>query len=134
MWNARGVSVAQGGGPRATAHRKGSRHGVAAVGPIGVPGGRAFGDGVQIVRHTDDPWGADRPGEAGGAVFAAAGAWCGREWTRSGGPVVGSVMSALYTGAMGGSHPLAKKVGAWKSVVAVTAVTVVASEVVTRRG
>jgi hypothetical protein len=91
---------------------------VAAVGLVG---------GFAVARFTGHR-------EAGGAVFAAAGAWCGREWTKSAGPVVGSVMSALYTGAMGGSHPLAKKLGAWRSVLAVTAVTVVASEVVTHRG
>jgi hypothetical protein len=33
---------------------------------------------------------------------------------------------------MGGSHPLAKRIGAWPSVVAVTAVTVAAAELVTR--
>jgi hypothetical protein len=33
---------------------------------------------------------------------------------------------------MGGSHPLAKRIGAWPSVAAVTAVTVAAIEAVTR--
>jgi hypothetical protein len=31
-----------------------------------------------------------------------------------------------------GSHPLARRIGAWPAVVAVTAVTVAAAEVVTR--
>jgi hypothetical protein len=35
---------------------------------------------------------------------------------------------------MGSSHPLAKRVGAWPSVLAVTAVTLAAAEVVTRAG
>ena len=41
-------------------------------------------------------------------------------------------LSALYLAAMGGSHPLAKKTGAWPSVFAVTVVTAAASELVTR--
>lgn len=70
--------------------------------------------------------------EVGGAIFSAAGAWCSREWSRTLGPVPGAAMSALYTAAMGGSHPLAKKLGGWPSVFAVAAVTVVASELLTR--
>jgi hypothetical protein len=35
---------------------------------------------------------------------------------------------------MGGSHPLAKRIGAWPSVAAVTVVTVAAAEVVNRAG
>jgi hypothetical protein len=41
-------------------------------------------------------------------------------------------MGALYTAAMGGSHPLAKRIGPWPAVLAVTAATAVASEAVTR--
>src|SRR5258706_15573766 len=57
--------------------------------------------------------------DVGGALFAAAGAWCAREWYRASGPVPMVGLSALYAAAMGGSHPLAKKAGAWPSVVAV---------------
>jgi hypothetical protein len=72
--------------------------------------------------------------ELGGALVAVAGAWCAREWYRARGlaPAVG--LGAVYVAAMGGSHPLAKRVGAWPSVLAVTAVTVAAAEVVTRAG
>jgi hypothetical protein len=70
--------------------------------------------------------------ELGGALFAVAGAWCARDWYRSSGPAVAAGLSGLYAAAMGGSHPLAKRIGAWPSVVAVTAVTVAAAEVVTR--
>jgi hypothetical protein len=70
--------------------------------------------------------------DLGGALFAAAGAWCAREWYRTSGPVAMVGLSALYAAAMGGSHPLAKKAGAWPSVVAVAAVTAAASELVTR--
>jgi hypothetical protein len=67
-----------------------------------------------------------------GALFAAAGAWCARDWYRSSGLAAAAGLSALYTAAMGGSHPLAKRVGAWPSVAVVTAVTVAAVELVTR--
>lgn len=70
--------------------------------------------------------------KVGGALFAVANAWCVREWSRTSGPLAAAALGALYAAAMGGSHPLAKKVGPWPSVIAVTAVTVVASELVTR--
>lgn len=56
-----------------------------------------------------------------GVVFAAAGAWCARSWLRSGGPAVAGSLLAAYVGAMGISHPLAKKIGSWPSVLGVTA-------------
>jgi hypothetical protein len=67
----------------------------------------------------------------GGALFVAAGAWCARDWYRTSGPAVAAGLSALYTAGMGGSHPLAKRIGAWPSVAVVTAITVVAAELVT---
>jgi hypothetical protein len=67
-----------------------------------------------------------------GALFAAAGAWCARDWYRTSGPGAAAGLSALYLAAMGGSHPLAKRIGAWPSVAAVTAVTAAAAELVTR--
>jgi hypothetical protein len=70
--------------------------------------------------------------ELGGLLFAAAGAWCARDWYRASGPAAAAGLSALYAAAMGGSHPLAKRIGAWPSVAAVTAVTVAASELVIR--
>jgi hypothetical protein len=68
-----------------------------------------------------------------GALFAAAGAWCARDWYRASGPVAAVGLSALHAAAMGGSHPLAKRIGAWPSVLAVTAVTVAAIELVSAR-
>lgn len=70
--------------------------------------------------------------ELGGALFAAAGAWCARDWYRASGPTAAAALSTLYVAAMGGSHPLAKRIGAWPSVAAVTAVTVAAAGLVTR--
>jgi len=65
--------------------------------------------------------------KAGGAVFAAAGAGSFLGWRRRLGmwPAVG--LAGLYAAAMGGSHPLAKKVGAWRSVAVVTAAVTAAS-------
>jgi hypothetical protein len=70
--------------------------------------------------------------DLGGALFAAAGAWCARDWYRASGPAAAAGLSILYLAAMGGSHPLAKRIGAWPSVAVVTAVTVAAAELVTR--
>lgn len=70
--------------------------------------------------------------ELGGLLFAAAGAWCAREWYRAGGPVAAVGLGTVYLAAMGGSHPLAKRIGAWPSVAAVTVVAVAAAEAVTR--
>ena len=70
--------------------------------------------------------------DLGGALFAAAGAWCARDWYRASGPAAAAGLSAVYVAAMGGSHPLAKRIGAWPAVAVVTAVTVTAAELVTR--
>lgn len=70
--------------------------------------------------------------EVGGAVWATAGAIAAREWWLGGGPGAAIGLSALYAGAMGGSHALARRIGAWPSVLVVTAVTVAASEAVPR--
>jgi len=57
----------------------------------------------------------------GGVVLAAAGGWCTREWTRrSGAPRAGALLG-VYLAAFAGSHPLAKKIGAWPSVFTVAA-------------
>lgn len=60
--------------------------------------------------------------ELGGVVLAGAGAWCARSWLRSSGPAVMGVLLGTYLAAFAGSHALAKKIGAWPSVLAVTAV------------
>jgi hypothetical protein len=71
--------------------------------------------------------------EVGGAVFAAAGAVCARSWLQNSGPGVMGVLLGVYTAAMGGSHPLAKKLGPWPSVLAVTAAASGASYVLADR-
>lgn len=62
----------------------------------------------------------------GGAVLAVAGAWCFRRWTRRAGAVRAAVLLAVYTAAFGGSHPLAKRIGSWPSVLTVSGVSGVA--------
>ncbi|MEV6469786.1 hypothetical protein ACFYUY_37145 [Kitasatospora sp. NPDC004745] len=69
--------------------------------------------------------------ELGGAVLAAAGAGAAAQWRRSSGPATAAALTGLYVAAFGGSHPLAKKIGAWPSVLAVTAVVAAASTAAT---
>lgn len=57
----------------------------------------------------------------GGAVLAAAGIYAGRSWCVKRGPVTCTILTAGYLAAFGGSHPLAKKIGAWPAVLSVTA-------------
>ena len=63
----------------------------------------------------------------GGAVLAAAGAYAGRTWLAKRGAATTVGLSAAYLLGFGLSHPLAKKIGAWPSVLAVTAATAGAS-------
>lgn len=74
-----------------------------------------------------------RRGQFGGAVFAAAGGLAVRGWNQSLGPRPAAALGTLYVVSMGASHPLAKQIGAWPSVLLVAAVTVVTSEAVLRR-
>jgi hypothetical protein len=60
--------------------------------------------------------------ELGGIFLAGCGLWSAREWNRRGGPALMLPLGLLYAGAFGASHPLAKRIGAWPSVLAVTAV------------
>ena len=59
----------------------------------------------------------------GGVVLAAAGVWAGRSWAAKTDVPTTVGLSALYVGAFGASHPLAKKIGSWPAVLSVTAVT-----------
>ncbi|WP_078624674.1 hypothetical protein [Streptomyces monomycini] len=78
-------------------------------------------------------WTKKRP--LGGVALAAAGAVAAREWERKAGGKAAALLSGAYVAAFAGSHPLAKKVGAWPSVFAVAGVVGAASWVVAdRRG
>jgi membrane glycosyltransferase len=76
--------------------------------------------GWQLARRT-----GNRP--LGGLVFAAGGVLAGREWARRTSPVVTGALVATYVAAFGLSHPLARRVGAWPAVLAVSALTAAAS-------
>ena len=76
--------------------------------------------GWQLARRT-----GIRP--LGGIVVAAGGVLAGREWARRTSPAVTGALVATYVGAFGLSHPLAKKIGAWPSELAVSAATAAAS-------
>lgn len=57
----------------------------------------------------------------GGAVLLAAGAVAARTWLAKTGPGPTSALAAAYLLGFGLSHPLAKKIGAWPSVLTVAA-------------
>jgi hypothetical protein len=60
--------------------------------------------------------------ELGGLVLAGAGAAAAQQWLRASGPGVMGVLLGTYLAAFGASHPLAKRLGAWRSVFTVSAV------------
>jgi len=59
----------------------------------------------------------------GGAVLAAGAFVAERQWRKTAGPLNAAILSAVYLGAFGVSHPLAKKIGAWPAVLTVAAVS-----------
>ena len=63
----------------------------------------------------------------GGVVIAAGGAISGRQWIRTAGPVGTTVLLLVYLGGFGASHPLAKKIGPWPSVLTVAGVSAAAA-------
>ena len=63
----------------------------------------------------------------GGAVLTAGGAWCARAWTARRGSGVAAGLLGIYVAGFGGSHPLAKRIGAWPAVLCVAAVSGAAS-------
>src|SRR5262249_17710410 len=69
----------------------------------------------------------------GGTVLAAAGVVAGRQWLRSAGPVATVALSVVYLGGFGASHPLAKKIGPWPAVLAVSATSAASSWLVADR-
>ncbi|MEZ2122194.1 MULTISPECIES: hypothetical protein [unclassified Corynebacterium] len=59
----------------------------------------------------------------GGVLLGAAGIWAARTWAAQKGPLTATALTGLYIGAFGASHPLAKKIGSWPAVLAVTSIT-----------
>ncbi|MFK4222950.1 hypothetical protein [Streptomyces sp. NPDC019890] len=76
-------------------------------------------------------WTKKRP--LGGVALAAAGAVAAREWHQAAGGRAAAGLSVAYVAAFAGSHPLARKVGAWPAVFAVAGGVAIASWAVTRR-
>lgn len=70
----------------------------------------------------------------GGVLLAAAGGYAGRTWLRRKGPATASALGAVYLLGFGMSHPLAKKIGAWPSVLAVAGASAAASWALSDRG
>lgn len=64
-----------------------------------------------------------------GLVLGACGIAAGKRWRRSSGPGTSALLSTIYVGAFGLSHPLAKKLGAWPAVLVSTAVAAGAARV-----
>ncbi len=78
-------------------------------------------------------WTRQRP--LGGAVLAVAGVAAARQWREQAGSVAAGALSVAYVAAFAGSHPLARKVGAWPAVFGVAgAVGLVSWVVADRRG
>jgi hypothetical protein len=71
--------------------------------------------------------------ELGGVALVAAGAVAAREWRRSAGPVSAAALTGAYVAAFAGSHPLAKKLGAWPAVFTVAGGIAAASWAVAAR-
>ncbi|WP_326612116.1 hypothetical protein OG949_24450 [Streptomyces scopuliridis] len=76
-------------------------------------------------------WTKKRP--LGGVALAAAGTVAARQWHRTGGTKAAVGLSVAYVAAFAGSHPLAKKIGAWPAVFTVAGGVAVASWAVSRR-
>ena len=69
----------------------------------------------------------------GGAVLVVGAVLCARTWARETGAGTTAGLLALYAGAFVASHPLAKEIGAWPSVLSVAAVTGVAAHLLADR-
>ncbi|MFE9306199.1 hypothetical protein ACFYM5_00625 [Streptomyces sp. NPDC006706] len=71
--------------------------------------------------------------ELGGAVPAIAGAASAWQWRQRAGGKTAGALTAAYVAAFAGSHPLAKRVGAWPSVFTVAGAVALASWAVADR-
>jgi hypothetical protein len=63
----------------------------------------------------------------GGVVLVVAGGWCARAWARRAGPGTAAALLGVYAAGFAGSHPLAKRVGAWPAVLAGAGMSAAAS-------
>jgi hypothetical protein len=74
-----------------------------------------------------------RKRQLGGVVLAVAGVAAARQWQERAGGKAAGALTAAYVAAFAGSHPLAKKVGAWPSVFGVAGAVALASWAVADR-
>ena len=76
-----------------------------------------------------------RKRQLGGAVLAVAGAAAAQQWRQQAGGRAAGALTVAYVAGFAGSHPLAKKVGAWPAVFGVAGAVALASwAVADRRG
>lgn len=71
--------------------------------------------------------------ELGGLALLAGTALCAALWRKRSGNGVAALLVGIQLGAFGGSHVLAKKIGAWPSVLTVAAVSGAAAALADRR-
>jgi hypothetical protein len=71
--------------------------------------------------------------QLGGAVLAAGGAVAKRQWYSKRGAPTTLALTGIYYGAFGVSHPLAKKIGAWPSVLTVAGIAAASAWVLSDR-
>lgn len=69
----------------------------------------------------------------GAAVLGVGGVIAKTEWMKTSGPVTTTVLSGIFYGGFGLSHPLAKKIGAWPSVLTVAGVAAASAWVLNDR-
>jgi hypothetical protein len=69
----------------------------------------------------------------GGLVLAVGGAVAERQWAKRAGPVGRALLTGVYLGSFGASHPLAKKIGPWPAVLTAAAASAVSSWAVADR-
>ncbi|MER6211161.1 hypothetical protein ABT159_37560 [Streptomyces sp. NPDC001642] len=74
-----------------------------------------------------------RKRQLGGVVLAAAGATAANQWRQQAGGKAAGALTVTYIAAFAGSHPLAKKVGAWPAVFGVAGAVALASWAVADR-
>ncbi|MET8285537.1 hypothetical protein ABZV80_09875 [Streptomyces sp. NPDC005132] len=71
--------------------------------------------------------------QLGGVVLATAGAAAAQQWRRQAGGKAAGALTVAYVAAFAGSHPLAKKVGAWPAMFGVAGTVALASWAVADR-
>lgn len=98
--------------------------------PLAAPATAAAVSGI-VGGYAVARWTKKRP--LGGAALLGAGALAAWQWQRAAGTKATVGLSAAYLAAFAGSHPLAKKIGAWPSVFSVAGGVAAASYAITRK-